>query len=72
MLPIGSGVALHTAAEALSTQGYTHMISIDADGQHYPEDLPQFNAAIAENPEALVLGFLTWAVARHFERRRNL
>jgi uncharacterized protein (DUF2062 family) len=38
----GKGAALRTAARHLQGQGVTHMITLDADGQHYPEDVPRF------------------------------
>jgi len=52
----GKGEALQTAARFLRAQGATHMVSLDADGQHYPEDLPRFWDAVAKDPEALILG----------------
>ncbi|MCX5639083.1 MAG: glycosyltransferase family 2 protein [Planctomycetota bacterium] len=42
----GKGAAIRTAAQHLREQGVTHMITIDADGQHYPEDLPRLIEAI--------------------------
>jgi glycosyltransferase involved in cell wall biosynthesis len=52
----GKGAAIRTAANYLRGHGVTHMITIDADGQHYPEDLPRFIEAIYEHPEALIIG----------------
>ncbi len=58
----GKGAALKTAAAWGLERGMTHMISLDADGQHHPEDLPQFFAAIAEDPEALYVGHRDFSV----------
>ena len=52
----GKGAAIRTAARHLQAQGVTHIITLDADGQHYPEDLPRFFDAIREHPEALIVG----------------
>ncbi len=52
----GKGAALMTAAQYALSKGYTHMISIDADLQHRPEDIPKFTAAIQEDPRALIIG----------------
>ena len=52
----GKGAAIRTAAHHLREQGVAHMITIDADGQHYPEDLPRLIEAIREHPEALIIG----------------
>jgi len=58
----GKGQALRTAAHHLRARGDTHMITIDADGQHYPEDLPLFLEAVDQHPDALIVG------VRDFER----
>jgi uncharacterized protein (DUF2062 family) len=52
----GKGAALRTAARRLREQGATHMITLDADAQHDPEDLPRMLAALHAHPEALILG----------------
>src|SRR5262249_2478311 len=36
--------------------GASHVIQLDADGQHESADVPRFLDAMAKNPEALVLG----------------
>ena len=58
----GKGQAIRTAARHLRQRGDTHMITIDADGQHYPEDLPRFLETIERHPDALIVG------VRDFER----
>jgi uncharacterized protein (DUF2062 family) len=52
----GKGAALRTAAAYLAARGFTHMITLDADGQHYPEDLPLFLDAVSQTPDTLFLG----------------
>ena len=52
----GKGAALLAAAEWGIARKLTHMISFDADGQHDPDDIPKFIAAIENNPRALIVG----------------
>ena len=37
---LGKGAALKTAFRWALEKGYTYAITIDSDGQHYPEDIP--------------------------------
>ncbi len=64
----GKGAALLTAARELAADGVTHMIVIDADGQHDPEVLPRFVAAIKEHPDAVVVGCRDFAHAAEVPR----
>lgn len=52
----GKGQAILTAAEKACELGKTHIITIDADGQHFPEDIPAFIVAINESPETIFVG----------------
>lgn len=52
----GKGYALREGFRKARACGFTHAVTIDADGQHYPEDLPLLLAASRENPAALVVG----------------
>lgn len=52
----GKGVAIATAAHWASGQGFTHLITIDADGQHDPAEAPRFVEKIQENPWAIIVG----------------
>lgn len=52
----GKGVAIREGARKLKALGYTHFVTLDADGQHYPEDLPLFFAQIQSHPESFILG----------------
>lgn len=52
----GKGAAvLHGLHEAVAA-GYTHALTMDADGQHPTDKILEFMAASAANPEALILG----------------
>lgn len=52
----GKGAALRTGLDAASELGFATAVTLDGDGQHHPEDLPTMLEAIAEHPEALILG----------------
>jgi glycosyltransferase involved in cell wall biosynthesis len=52
----GKGAAvLHGLREA-AAQGYTHALTMDADGQHPPDRIHEFMSASALAPQALILG----------------
>ncbi len=53
---LGKGAALRTAAEEALSLGATHIVTIDADGQHDPDELPKFFAAVHKNPMAVHVG----------------
>ena len=52
----GKGSALRTGFESAADLGATHAVTIDADGQLSPEDIPALLDAARANPRALVLG----------------
>ncbi|MCB0393126.1 MAG: DUF2062 domain-containing protein [Bdellovibrionales bacterium] len=52
----GKGSALKFGFHFALSKGYTHLISVDADGQHFPEDIPKFLSAIKFNPWSLIIG----------------
>jgi dolichol-phosphate mannosyltransferase len=53
----GLGNAYKAAIEkVLSEKKYTHLISMDADGSHRPEDLAALLEISKENPDAVILG----------------
>lgn len=52
----GRGVALQTAYRLGHESGFTHVVQLDADGQHDARDVPRFLDAARRNPLALVLG----------------
>ena len=52
----GKGAALRAGFAAAEKRGYTHAITIDADGQHATGELPLFAAAVRRQPDALIVG----------------
>lgn len=52
----GKGYALRRGMEKAVTEGYTHAVTIDSDGQHFPEDIPLLIAEHREHPKALIVG----------------
>lgn len=53
----GKGVAVTRALEAASLDGFTHVIQIDADGQHDPGYIDQFLTASKKFPQSIISGF---------------
>ena len=53
---LGKGAALRSLLAAAKERGFRYAISMDADGQHLPADLPILSEATLEHPGALVLG----------------
>ncbi|MFH2057510.1 MAG: DUF2062 domain-containing protein [Pseudomonadota bacterium] len=53
---LGKGSAIMTAAKEAVKRGMTHIVTIDADLQHHPEDFLLFKQAILEDPTALYVG----------------
>ena len=53
---LGKGRALRDGFEALAAEGFTHAVALDADGQHFPEDLPVLLDLAAAEPTALIVG----------------
>ncbi|WP_150467959.1 glycosyltransferase family 2 protein [Francisella sp. SYW-9] len=52
----GKGVAVSYGTKLAFEMGYTHMLQIDADGQHNSNDIPKFIQAMKDNPQALISG----------------
>lgn len=52
----GKGYALKTGFKEAKACGFERAITIDADGQHYPEDIPVFAAEAKEHPDAILVG----------------
>ncbi|MFD1095969.1 DUF2062 domain-containing protein [Salegentibacter chungangensis] len=56
----GKGVALNTGFKIAEKEGYDYAISIDSDGQHYPDDLDVFLSELEgkapEDKELLLVG----------------
>ena len=52
----GKGAALATGFAWAREQGFRYALTIDADGQHAPGDIPHLAHALTEQPGALIVG----------------
>ncbi len=52
----GRGFALRKGLKEAINRGFENAITIDSDGQHFPEDIPLFIETAMENPGALLMG----------------
>ena len=52
----GKGKALVSGFQKALEMGFTHALTIDADGQHYPEDIPLMLRALDLHREAIIVG----------------
>jgi len=52
----GKGGAVLAGLEAAAERGFTHVLTMDSDGQHPAALIPEFMAASQAAPEAMVLG----------------
>jgi glycosyltransferase involved in cell wall biosynthesis len=53
----GKGAAVMTGLRSAFAYGATHVLQVDADGQHGLEVVPRFLDASAQNPEAIIAGY---------------
>ncbi len=53
---LGKGVAVQTAIRGAVQKGFTHLLTLDGDGQHLVSEIPKFIEAIKNNPWDLILG----------------
>ena len=52
----GKGWALRQGFKHAIEKGYRYAITIDSDGQHFPDDLPLFMQMVEEHPDSMILG----------------
>ncbi len=52
----GKGVAVQAGLEAAAASGFTHVLTMDSDGQHPANLIPAFMEASQAAPDAMVLG----------------
>ncbi len=52
----GKGAGVMAGCSAALADGYTHAIQMDADGQHWIEDIPRFLDAARRTPHAVIAG----------------
>lgn len=52
----GKGVAIQAAAKWAQENHFSHIITMDADGQHSPSNVSKFVEKIKKNPSSIILG----------------
>lgn len=52
----GKGYALRTGMRAAARRGFRYLLTLDADGQHYADDIPRFVEAAERWPDTLLIG----------------
>jgi predicted LPLAT superfamily acyltransferase/glycosyltransferase involved in cell wall biosynthesis len=52
----GKGAALRTAFDDSLRLGYTHVLTLDGDGQHVAHEIPKLIRAVDNDPFALIIG----------------
>ncbi|MDM5181583.1 glycosyltransferase family 2 protein [Massilia sp. DJPM01] len=52
----GKGAAVLTGFRSAAQAGYTHLLQVDADGQHNTGDIPRFVALARLHPHAVIAG----------------
>ena len=57
-LPVnrGKGTVVQFGLGEAGRAGFTHVLTMDADGQHPSEKIPEFMLASQRNPDAMILG----------------
>ena len=58
----GKGEAILTAGRVAAEKGFTHVVTLDADGQHAPEDFHLFKTAVEADPDAVYVGTRDFSV----------
>jgi glycosyltransferase involved in cell wall biosynthesis len=66
----GKGAALKTGFTYALQRGYGAVITVDADGQHLPREIPKFIAARAETGADLIIGGRSQLFHQMLRRRR--
>lgn len=52
----GKGYALRRGLRAAREAGFRYALTIDSDGQHYPDDIARFIERIEQRPDTLLIG----------------
>lgn len=53
---LGKGAAILTACREAAASGMTHILTIDADGQHDPAEIPKFLDRVTREPMTIFVG----------------
>jgi glycosyltransferase involved in cell wall biosynthesis len=64
----GKGAAILNGLRHADAAGFTHVLTMDADGQHPPEKIQEFIAASRANPDAQILGVPIFDATAPLER----
>ncbi|MGB2984509.1 MAG: DUF2062 domain-containing protein [Phycisphaerae bacterium] len=59
----GKGAAIIEAGRWAQQHGFTHLITLDADGQHDPREVSRFEDCIRRNPWAIIIGTRDFAAS---------
>ncbi len=62
----GKGAAIRTAIEYLRDKPFVYMLTLDADGQHNPEDIPNFFPYMEADDHSMLIG------CRDFDRTEHV
>lgn len=68
---LGKGAALKTGFRYAVENGYTAIITLDADGQHLPSEIPKFIEARERTRAELIIGSRRHLFGGMLPRRRN-
>lgn len=52
----GKGKAIREGIKKAISLGFDYAITIDSDGQHFPDDIPKFIETLNDNPDSLIIG----------------
>lgn len=58
----GKGFALKTAAKILGARNVDYMLTLDADGQHDPDDIPKFLSVLEQRCDCIITGCRDFSV----------
>jgi glycosyltransferase involved in cell wall biosynthesis len=64
----GKGAAIFHGLRHAAAAGYTHALTMDADGQHPPEKIQEFMEISRQNPQAQILGVPIFDATAPLER----
>lgn len=64
----GKGAAVLHGLNAANAAGFTHALTMDADGQHPAQQIPEFMSTSQAQPAAVVLGKPVFDASAPFER----
>ena len=53
---MGKGAALRTAFQWARAHGYTHVVTVDSDGQHFAKDVLRLAEVSRQHPDLLIIG----------------